>query len=66
MTLRLSEERDRLLTSLAETLQLSKNSAASEAIELAAPRPNHPEFVAARTHANLARYADLMSRLESA
>ncbi|MCU1569986.1 MAG: hypothetical protein JWR33_727 [Naasia sp.] len=66
MTLRLSEERERLLEDLAEKLQLSKNSAASAAIELAAPRPSHPEFVAASTARQLVRYADLMTRLANA
>src|SRR3954447_20843532 len=66
MTLRLSEERERTLERIAETLHLSKNSAAAEAIERAAPRPNHPEFVAESMSRQLSRYADLMLRLESA
>lgn len=66
MTLRLSEERERLLEELAATLHLSKNSAAAAAIELAAPRPNHPEFVTESTARQLSRYADLMTRLADA
>ena len=66
MTLRLTEEREQLLNTLAATLQLSKNSAAAAAIELAAPRPNHLDFVAASTARQLSRYADLMTRLASA
>jgi len=63
MTLRLTEERDRLLETLADSLHVSKNSAAAQAIEIAAPRPSHPDFVAASTARQLGRYADLMTRL---
>ncbi len=66
MTLRLTEERERLLEALAEFLQVSKNGAAAQAIELAAPRPSHPDFVAGSTARQLSRYADLMTRLASA
>jgi predicted transcriptional regulator len=66
MTLRLSEERERTLEQLAETLRISKNSAAAEAISLAAPRPNHEEFVADSMARQLSRYADLMTRLAHA
>jgi predicted transcriptional regulator len=66
MTLRLSEERERTLERIAETLHISKNSAAAEAIELAAPRPNHPQFVADSMGRQLSRYADLMLRLSNA
>lgn len=66
MTLRLSEERDQLLESLAEQLKMSKNLAAAEAIEVAAPRPSHPAAVAASTERLLVRYADLMARLANA
>ncbi|WP_286279153.1 CopG family transcriptional regulator [Naasia aerilata] len=66
MTLRLSEERERTLEQLAETLRISKNSAAAEAIILAAPRPNHEQFVADSMARQLSRYADLMTRLANA
>jgi predicted transcriptional regulator len=66
MTLRLSEERDQLLESLAEQLNMSKNLAAAEAIEVAAPRPSHPEAVAASVERLLVRYAELMARLANA
>jgi predicted transcriptional regulator len=66
MTLRLSEEKEVALELLAETLHLSKNMAAAEAITLAAPRPNHPAFVADSMRRQLSRYADLMTRLASA
>ena len=66
MTLRLSEERDRLLESLADQLRVSKNVAAAEAIEVAAPRPSHPDFVAESMARQLVRYSDLMARLANA
>jgi predicted transcriptional regulator len=66
MTLRLSDEREQLLESLAADLHLSKNLAAAEAIGVAAPRPSHPEFVAASTARLLVRYSDLMARLSHA
>jgi predicted transcriptional regulator len=66
MTLRLTDERDRMLESLAEQLHMSKNLAAAEAIEVAAPRPSHPDQVAASTDRLLLRYADLMARLANA
>jgi predicted transcriptional regulator len=66
MTLRLSEEKERTLERMAESLHLSKNMAAAEAITLAAPRPNHPEFVADSMRRHLSRYADLMTRLANA
>ena len=66
MTLRLSEEKDRALERMAESLHLSKNMAAAEAIVIAAPRPNHPQYVAASMTRQLSRYADLMTRLANA
>ncbi len=66
MTLRLSEEKEIALERMAETLHLSKNMAAAEAIAMAAPRPNHPDLVADSMRRQLSRYADLMTRLASA
>lgn len=66
MTLRLSAEKDRTLERMAESLKMSKNLAAAEAIVLAAPRPNHPHVVATTTDRLLVRYADLMARLAQA
>jgi predicted transcriptional regulator len=66
MTLRLSEEKDRALERMADSLHISKNLAAAEAITLAAPRPSHPDFVEASMRRQLSRYADLMTRLANA
>lgn len=66
MTLRLSAEEDQTLTRLAREFRTSKNSAAAAAIDLAAPRPSHPEFVAITTRRLLDRYAELMTRLQEA
>jgi len=66
MTLRLTADEDRTLAELARTFRMSKNGAAAKAIDLAAPRPDHPDLVAASTRRLLARYADVMSRLAEA
>ena len=63
MTLRLSPSEDETLARLARQFRTSKNSAAAVAIELAAPRPDHPEFVRGATTRLLDRYRDLMTRL---
>ena len=66
MTLRLSMDEDATLTRLAQSFRTSKNSAAAAAIEIAAPRPDHPEFVASSTRRLLDRYSVLMERLAEA
>jgi hypothetical protein len=66
MTLRLSTDEDAMLTRLAQQFRTSKNSAAAAAIEIAAPKPDHPEFVAAATRRLLGRYSVLMDRLAEA
>ncbi|BDI21653.1 CopG family transcriptional regulator [Herbiconiux sp. L3-i23] len=66
MTLRLSDERDQRLQDLATQLRVSKNLAAAEAIEIAAPWPSHPELVRASLERQLTRYADLIDRLAHA
>ena len=66
MTLRLSTDEDAMLTRLAQTFRTSKNSAAATAIEIAAPRPDHPEFVASATRRLLDTYSGLMERLAEA
>ena len=66
MTLRLSADEDRTLAELARTLRMSKNGAAAKAIDLAAPRADHRDFVAASTRRLLHHYAGVMSRLAEA
>ncbi|HEV7623578.1 MAG TPA: CopG family transcriptional regulator [Amnibacterium sp.] len=66
MTLRLSTDEDAMLTRLAQAFKTSKNSAAAAAIEIAAPKADHPEFVAAATRRLLDRYEGLMGRLAEA
>jgi len=66
MTLRLTADEDATLARLAQAFRTSKNSAAAAAIEIAAPRPDHPEFVAAATGRLLDRYAGLLARLAEA
>jgi hypothetical protein len=66
MTLRLTADEDATLTRLAESFKTSKNSAAAVAIDLAAPKPDHPAFVAAATGRLLDRYAGLLARLAEA
>lgn len=63
MTLRLSAEEDESLARLAHAFHTSKNNAAAAAIDLAAPRPSHPDFVQTTTSTLLRRYAGLLSRL---
>jgi hypothetical protein len=66
MTLRLSADEDETLARLARTFRTSKNSAAALAIDIAAPKADHPEFVRATTERLLSRYAGLMARLADA
>lgn len=66
MTLRLTADEDETLTRLAKAFRTSKNSAAAAAIDLAAPKADHPEFVHASTKRLLQHYAGLMSRLAEA
>lgn len=66
MTLRLSPTEDENLARLAKAFRTSKNSAAAAAIDLAAPRPDHPDFVRTRTERLLGRYSALMRRLADA
>jgi hypothetical protein len=66
MTLRLTANEDETLARLAKSFGTSKNSAAAVAIDLAAPREDHPEFVRATTERLLSRYAGLMARLADA
>ncbi len=66
MTLRLTADEDRTLAELAKAFRTSKNGAAARAIDLAAPRASHPDFVAASTRRLLDRYAGVMSRLSEA
>lgn len=63
MTLRLSPTEDESLTRLARSFRLSKNLAAAAAIDLAAPKPDHTDFVRESTERLLGRYDDLMRRL---
>ena len=63
MTLRLSPSEDETLTRLAREFRTSKNHAAAAAIELAAPKEDHPAFVKASVNRLLARYDTLMERL---
>ncbi len=63
MTLRLSADGDETLERLAKAFRTSKNTAAAAAIELAAPRENHPEFVAETTRRLMTDFAPLMARL---
>ena len=66
MTLRLSAIEDETLARLARSFRLSKNSAAAVAIDLAAPKPDHVQFVREHTTQLLERYSSLMARLEEA
>ena len=66
MTLRVTPDEDETLGRLARSFHTSKNSAAAQAIEIAAPRPDHPEFVRATTSRLLDRYAVLLERLAQA
>lgn len=66
MTLRLSPTEDETLAGLARSFRMSKNMAAAAAIDLAVPRPSHPEFVREATGRLLARYSRLFERLAEA
>lgn len=66
MTLRLSPSEDQTLTRLAREFRTSKNLAAAAAIELAAPREDHPAFVEAATMRLLERYSSILERLAAA
>jgi hypothetical protein len=63
MTLRLTEEQDRLLERLAADRGLSKNHAAAVAIELAAPAADNTETVAAVITRLRMRDGSLLARL---
>ena len=63
MTLRLSPNEDETLARLARQFRTSKNQAAAQAIEIAAPKRDHREFVQSATTRLLARYSGLMERL---
>lgn len=66
MTLRLSPAEDETLARLARQFRMSKNAAAAQAIETAAPKRDHREFVAGSTARLLNRYSALFSRLAEA
>lgn len=66
MTLRLSPAEDETLARLARRFRMSKNAAAAQAIETAAPRSDHTAFVEAATARLLDRYAELFGRLADA
>jgi uncharacterized protein (DUF1778 family) len=63
MTLRLTDEQDRVLTLLAEADGTSKHDAVVRAITEAAARRLHEGRVAELSAATRARYADLLDRL---
>ncbi|WP_246065158.1 CopG family transcriptional regulator [Aeromicrobium piscarium] len=63
MTLRLTDEQNRALIELADTLGVSKQEAAVRAILEAAERRGHRERVAELSASARARYADLLDRL---
>jgi predicted transcriptional regulator len=66
MTLRLSPSEDETLARLARQFRMSKNAAAAQAIDLATPRADHPEFVGRSTARLLDRYRTLFDRLAQA
>ena len=66
MTLRLSPSEDKTLARLARQFRMSKNQAAAQAIDLAAPRADHTDFVRRTTSRLIDRYADLLGRLAQA
>jgi predicted transcriptional regulator len=66
MTLRLSPAEDETLALLARRFRMSKNAAAAQAIDLAAPRADHTEFVGRTTTRLLEQYRDLFGRLAEA
>ena len=63
MTLRLSPTEDETLARLARQFRMSKNQAAAQAIDLAAPKQDHAEFVQRTTTRLIARYGTLLQRL---
>ena len=63
MTLRLSPTEDETLARLARQFRMSKNQAAAQAIDLAAPKHDHAEFVQRTTTRLIARYGTLLQRL---
>jgi predicted transcriptional regulator len=63
MTLRLTPTEDQTLARLARQFRTSKNAAAAQAIDLAAPRANHPDFVARVTARLLVEHRGLIERL---
>lgn len=66
MTLRLSPTEDETLARLARQFRMSKNQAAAQAIDLAAPKPDHAEFVRRTTTRLLRQYDGLLDRLAQA
>lgn len=63
MTLRLSDDDDRLLAGLAEAEGVSKHEAAVRAIRAAGERRLHREQVRQASATHRERYADLLDRL---
>ncbi|MGO1401720.1 MAG: CopG family transcriptional regulator [Flaviflexus sp.] len=63
MTLRMSEDDDRVLAALAEADGISKQEATIRAIHEVAARRGHAESVAASSARARSRYAELLERL---
>lgn len=63
MTLRLSEEDERILADLAERDGISRQEATVRAIRDAAARRGHEELVKGLAEKGRARYSDLLDRL---
>ena len=63
MTLRLSPTEDETLARLARQFRMSKNQAAAQAIDLAAPKRDHAEFVQRSTARLMERYSGVLARL---
>ena len=63
MTLRLTDEQNRVLEALARAEGVSKHEAVVRAISDAASRRGHQEQVAALSQSARARYAELLDRL---
>jgi predicted transcriptional regulator len=63
MTLRLSPTEDETLARLARQFRMSKNQAAAQAIDLAAPKRDHAEFVRRSTTRLLDKYSSVLDRL---
>lgn len=64
--IRLSTDEQASLDRLARSLASSNHDAVAAAIDLAAPRPNHRDFVADVTSRLLDRYSAVLSRLAEA